>query len=105
MLEATSGLRLTQEEENQLYETLLSQQDKLEESERDLVVLQQNLRDAESSYGNQTSANELFGSLRRDFQRLLEEQQSLELQVQEKVKKIHLQEQCLQEPVPSRERV
>lgn len=105
MLEATSGLRLTQEEENQLYETLLSQQDKLEESERDLVVLQQNLRDAESSYGNQTSANELFGSLRRDFQRLLEEQQSLELQVQEKVKKIHLQEKCLQEPVPSRERV
>lgn len=105
MLEATSGLRLAQEEENQLYETLLSQQDKLEESERDLVVLQQNLRDAESSYGNQTSANELFGSLRRDFQRLLEEQQSLELQVQEKVKKIHLQEQCLQEPVPSRERV
>ena len=40
LLEATNKLRIAQEDENNLYETLLQQQDKYDESERDIVMLQ-----------------------------------------------------------------
>lgn len=64
LLKATNLLRKEQEKEQKLQEKLREQQGYMENCEHILLVWQQRLFDAQSAYGQETSASEMLSALR-----------------------------------------